>query len=131
MTIDTSRYAANPFYCHVQRFRDEWLEPHARSLVRIRDMHLAYDTFCTKNNIRHRRVPDLDLLCELSRIGVRLGNEPPSDGPRVLIVFKGWRLTRNARYAIRDLKRPAIDERRYPPILHNTVDVRAYERLRR
>jgi hypothetical protein len=130
MTVDASRYADNVFYMHVTRFRDEWLDPSLKGYVAIREMHLAYDTFCVRNNIRHRKLPTPELLPELSRIGVKLGYKPGSDSEERFhrrIAFVGWRLTRKAERIIRDLKRPEIDERRYAPIRDEHVDLRAFD----
>lgn len=116
MTIDYSKYADNVFYKHLERFRDTWLERNLRSHTRIADMLNAYDVFCEQNNIRHRKIVTHELLPELSRIGVRLGRvrlvRTASTG-RIYRdtrpAFVTWRLTRNARYAIRDREGISMD----------------------
>jgi hypothetical protein len=116
MTIDYSRYADNVFYKHLERFRDTWLERSLRSHVRIGDLFAAYDVFCEQNNIRHRKIVTHELLPELSRIGVRLGRirvERPGSNGKVYRdtrpAFVTWRLTRNAKYAIRDRRGISMD----------------------
>lgn len=111
MTVDFSHYADNVYYKHLERFRDEMLERKLNGHCRIGDVFNAYDAFCERNNIRHRKIVTHELIPELSRIGVRLGrvrgvgekytNTRPA--------FVTWRLTRNAKYAIRDMPVRAMD----------------------
>lgn len=127
---DFSRYADNPFYKHLERFRDECLERNRRSHTRIADLFAAYDVFCERNNIRNRKIVTHELIPELSRIGVRLGRIREAKTTKVSgrvyadvrPAFVTWRLTRNARYAIRDRDRIAGDHIYVPMLGRSTTE---------
>lgn len=117
-TFSGSRSSRNPFYRHVEQFRDAWLEVSPDARLSLRDIHCAYDEWCRIHAIVNRKLERQRLPAELAQVGVILGSyTEPSGGVGVIptrrFAYLGWRLNRNCRYAIRNALRPRVCDHYY------------------
>lgn len=119
------------FYAyHLQHFVDGWLERAQSGRITPGDLHCAYDVWCRKHNVVHRKILTFDLARELAEIGVQTGDvrvrhdsekTPGYVYHTTEVEFVGWRLSRNARYAIRGERR-TVSRYDYRPVRYDTDD---------
>ena len=98
----TDTMPPNPYVDHLSRFRDECLERCSGGELAGAQMLAAYDRFCRRYNIVHRKIRTYELSRELASVGV--ASEKRAN-PNAQPIYSGWRLTTEVERPMRRARR--------------------------